>query len=229
MSTSSSWWNWSRRHKWLLLLLATIALLIISPIPQVYDSQDNIITPLTATVLLAVTFGTAEKPKTIGCLTALILAWLVVSVLTEGSGLFSGLSLAAPLLFMVVLLAIFILLARWLIRVTFIDLEVLCAAICGYLLIGILWTGFYAVIMREIDPQAMISISNAPVTLGDLLYFSYTTLTTTGFGDILPKNPIVRMCAVMEAIVGIFYNTIVIARFVGLYGIRSYGPGAPSN
>ncbi len=227
MNKGSSW-DWVRKHKWLLLLIGITALLVISPISEVYDRQDNIISPLTAIVLLAVTLGTAEKARTIWCFSILTLVWLVISTLTEGSGLFAKQSLVAPLLFMVLLLAIFILLARWLIRAVLIDAEVLCAAICGYLLIGILWTGFYAVITVA-DPNALVSISKSPIAVGDLLYFSYTTLTTTGFGDIIPRNPVVRMCTVLEAIVGIFYNTIVIARFVGLYGLKNYGPGASSN
>lgn len=234
MIMSLSWWNWGRKHKWLLLLLSIVALLVVSPISEVYDRRDNIITPLTATVLLAVTLGTAERARTIWSLNIVIVIWFITSVLTDGSGLFAGPSVVAPLIFMVLLVAILVLLARWLVQVVFIDLEVLCAAVCGYLLLGILWTGFYALIMREIDSKALVSVSNSPVTVGDLLYFSYTTLTTTGFGDILPRNPIVRMCAVMEAIVGIFYNTIVIARFVGLYGLKPYSPAerepeAPSN
>jgi len=217
-------WHWIRRHKWLLLLIGITCLLVVSPISEIYARRDDVISPLTAGVLLAVTMGTAEKPRTIWCFSLLILAWLSISVLTEGSGLFAQESLVAPILFMILLMAIFALLVRWLIRVVRIDMEVLCAAICGYLLVGILWTGFYALIMVA-DNHALTSTTNAQIDLGDLLYFSYTTLTTTGFGDILPKNPIMRMCAVVEAIVGIFYNTIVIARFVGLYGIKPVSSG----
>jgi hypothetical protein len=46
------------------------------------------------------------------------------------------------------------------------------------------------------------------------------TLTTTGYGDIVPRGSEVRMFAVIEAMVGLFYNTIVIARFVSLYGVK---------
>jgi membrane protease YdiL (CAAX protease family) len=201
-------------------------LLVISPIPEVYDQQDNFITPLTTLAFLAVIFGTAERKTTVALLSLLTLAWLVISIATDGSGLFAGLSLLAPVLFMVLLVAIFVLLARWLIRASNINMEVLCAAICGYLLLGILWMCLYALvatmigIVRPHDPPAFVSSDSSRITFSDLLYFSYTTLTTTGFGDIVPHAPIIKMLAVMEAIVGVFYNTIVIARFVGLYGIR---------
>ncbi len=221
-------WLWVREHKWMLLLFGTIALVVISPVSEIYDRQDNVISPLTAILLWAVTFGASESRQTVLTFSALILVWLIISIMTDGSGLFTSQTLIAPILFMVLLLAVFIQLARWLIRAVHINTEVLCAAICGYLLIGILWTCLYAVLIST-DKNALVSASGAKVALGDLLYFSYTTLTTTGFGDILPKNPVVRMLTVLEAIVGIFYNTIVIARFVGLYGIKISGPGAPSN
>jgi hypothetical protein len=218
-------WTWLRLHKWRLLLLAMVTLLAISPISEVYDRQDNLITPPTALVFLAVVFGTARERWTIWLLSALILIWLVLSIATDGSGLFAGPSLAAPVLFMGLFLAIFTLLVRWMIRVPSIDIEVIFAAICGYLLLGILWTGFYAIagkVRMLIDPHDLgggFSSATSHLATGDLLYFSYTTLTTTGFGDIIPRGAEVRMLAVLEAMVGVFYNTIVIARFVGLYGL----------
>jgi hypothetical protein len=217
-------WTWIRGHKWKLLLGGMILLLLISPIPDVYDRQDNAITPLATVIFLAVIFGTAERKLMTWLLVALTLIWFVISVATEGSGLFAGPSLLAPLLFMVLLVAIFLLLARWLVRAVHVNAEVLCAAVCGYLLLGVLWTGFYAtaekarVLLNQ--PGAFGSATPLPLSLSDLLYFSYTTLTTTGYGDIIPRGAEVRMLAVMEAMVGLFYNTIVIARFVGLYGIR---------
>jgi len=235
---NASSWTWVRGYKWRLLLLGMVSLLMISPIRVVYDQQDNLITPLTAVVFIAVIFGTAERKKTTWALTAFTLVWLVISIATEGSGLFSGpnpgQSLLAPVLFMVLLIAIFTLLARWMIRVVHINTEVLCAAICGYFLLGILWTDLYAIV-KTVDirihpngPAPFVSTTASEITLGDLLYFSYTTLTTTGFGDIIPRAPMVRMLAVMEAIVGVFYNTIVIARFVGLYGLKVQGPASLS-
>jgi hypothetical protein len=133
-----------------------------------------------------------------------------------------------------ILVYIFILLAQWLIRAVYIDREVLCAAVCGYLVLGVLWTGLYRAITIA-DPRALV-LPDDPTAMprvSDLLYFSYTTLTTLGLGDILPKNAVVRMLCVMEAIAGTFYNTIIIARFVGLYGMKTttgpQNPGQPDD
>jgi uncharacterized membrane protein len=221
--------RWIGVHKWRLLLVGMTSLLLISPISEVYDEQDNLITPLVAGFFAAVTFGTAERNRTTWLLNALTLLWVVISIATPGSGLFSGQSLLAPILFMILLMAVFVLLARWMIRAVHINTEVLCAAVCGYLLLGILWTGFYAFIdtVRSLthNPDAFVSPITSKLAVGDWLYFSYATLTTTGYGDIVPRGPEVRMVAVLEAMVGLFYNTIVIARFVGLYGLKAQDMG----
>jgi hypothetical protein len=221
--------KWMGQHKWLLLLCGIVALLIISPISEVYDRRDDVITPMVAAVLLAVVYGLVKSRATLLFLVVLIFSWFITSVLTDGSGLFAGRSILAPVLFMVLLITIFVLLARWLTHAVYVNQEVLCAAICGYLLLGILWAGLYRAIVIA-DPRALVAGDGSHIvpTVSDLLYFSYTTLTTTGFGDYLPKNAVVRMLCVMEAIVGTFYNTIIIARFVGLYGMNPSTPVTPA-
>jgi hypothetical protein len=104
-------------------------------------------------------------------------------------------------------------------RVTTINAEALCAAVCGYLILGLFWTGIYALV-QSVHPHAIASPDSSRLQHGDLIYFSYTTLTTTGFGDLVPKNSFARMWAVIEAVAGTFYNAIVIARFVTLYGFK---------
>ena len=87
-----------------------------------------------------------------------------------------------------------------------------------------MWTGFYAtvaklrILLHRPDPFS--SLAEGHLKLSDLLYFSFTTLTTTGYGDIIPRGAEVRMLAVIEAMVGLFYNTIVIARLVGLQAVK---------
>jgi hypothetical protein len=54
--------------------------------------------------------------------------------------------------------------------------------------------------------------------VGVLVYFSFSTLATIGYGDVLPVHPLARMISVFEAVTGMFYNAVVIARLVALYG-----------
>lgn len=84
-------------------------------------------------------------------------------------------------------------------------------SICVYLLIGF----FFAFIYSAMDLETGIGFK-----IGDFynyVYFSFITLTTTGFGDIVPRHGITKMIASLEAITGSIYLAVVVARLVGLH------------
>jgi hypothetical protein len=60
---------------------------------------------------------------------------------------------------------------------------------------------------------------------GDLMYFSMSTLTTVGYGDIAPVNPIARSLANLEALIGQLYPAIIVARIVTLYTPKNRSRG----
>jgi hypothetical protein len=65
----------------------------------------------------------------------------------------------------------------------------------------------------------------APMELMDLLYFSFSTVTTTGFGDIVPLTRLAKVAAIIESIIGQLFLAILIARLVGVYPLpRGTGP-----
>jgi hypothetical protein len=91
-------------------------------------------------------------------------------------------------------------------------------AIVVYLLLGGMWSMLYHLVALTLPnsfhlPEGL-EIGN-PAALGRLLtYFSYTTLTTTGFGDITPIRPLTRTLAMFEALTGQLYLVITLARLV---------------
>jgi hypothetical protein len=96
-----------------------------------------------------------------------------------------------------------------------VDHSVISGSICIYLLLGLIWFFFYQIIYF-FDPNAFNHPEELKTRLS-LFYFSFTTLTTVGYGDITPINPFAMTFSNMEAIIGQLYLTIVIARLVGLY------------
>jgi hypothetical protein len=89
--------------------------------------------------------------------------------------------------------------------------------ICVYLLIGFFWASFYDVVY-DLDPTAFRSLSGVDKQ-ANLIYFSFTTLTTTGYGDIAPASQVSRALANVESIMGVMYPAILIARLVSIYSI----------
>jgi voltage-gated potassium channel Kch len=94
------------------------------------------------------------------------------------------------------------------------------AAICVYLLLGYGWTFIYAV-LDELQPGSFSNLSipgkDFAGRVMQLRYFSYMTLTTVGYGDVVPASPLARTLATLEAIMGQIYLAVLIARLVGLH------------
>jgi hypothetical protein len=91
-------------------------------------------------------------------------------------------------------------------------------AIVLYLNCGLFFFTIYRLIV-VLDPGAFEGLSQAPNESGSgagLLYFSFSTLTTAGFGDIAPLNPMARNMANLESIIGQLYPATLLARLVSL-------------
>jgi len=97
----------------------------------------------------------------------------------------------------------------------------LFGAASAYLLLGVLWMFIYALV-GHFYPESF-SIAGAAVTPAplDLLYFSFTVLTSTGFGDIVPLTRQARALCVLEQLVGALFTAILIARLAGVYPPRA--------
>lgn len=95
--------------------------------------------------------------------------------------------------------------------------DVVRGGICVYLLIGFFWGLLYG-ITASVNPNAFSErIIVEQESFSRIIYFSFTTLTTLGYGDILPLTPVARMLTNLEAIVGQLYPSIFIAILVGDY------------
>ena len=93
--------------------------------------------------------------------------------------------------------------------------NVIAGAICGYLLIGLMWANFFSV-LEILQPGSFKTSENANTELSYFTYYSYVTLTTLGFGDITPITSQARSLSVLEAIAGPIYLAVLVARLVGM-------------
>ncbi len=94
-------------------------------------------------------------------------------------------------------------------------------AIAGiYVLLGLLWASAYAIVIHYDANAIFINPSNNPdgtTGFGDLVYYSLTTLTSTGYGEITPVSPAARALAMLQQIVGVLFVAILISRLTNLY------------
>ncbi len=120
---------------------------------------------------------------------------------------------------LVVVLFFIIIVLKLLIQIagsTKVDSTVILDSISGYLLMGILFT-FLSIFINRIHPFAFYFPGDGNPNPSDLMYFSFVTITTLGYGDILPILPQARSLALLIAVSGQLYLTIVIAILVGKF------------
>jgi len=99
----------------------------------------------------------------------------------------------------------------------------LSGAIVVYLLIGITWALLYSYIeLLYPNSFSFVSADDLQAKGSALFYYSFVTLTTLGYGDILPVSQFARMVAYLEAVSGVMYTAILVAGLVGHIGNQKH-------
>ena len=217
------------RHRFVILFGTLLAFYVLVPI--VHHAGDAL-HPATAPLvegalfiaLLAETVVSVSRRRTVVMVASLLgvplVALWIVNVLKGPNSLVVVLYVLAATFFAfaIWMMLLFIFASR---RVTF---NTVCASLCIYLLIGVVWALFYSAIdVLRPDAFTWTVTGRSPPVLrvgkGEtaVLYFSLATLTTLGYGDIVPTSALSRMLASLEAVVGQLYLTVLVARLVGLH------------
>jgi hypothetical protein len=90
-------------------------------------------------------------------------------------------------------------------------------ALAAYLLLGVIWSGCYRLVM-EVDAGAfnLSAVADEGSLMSKLVYFSFATLTTVGYGDVTAVDTGARSLAMLEALTGQLFPAVLIARLVSL-------------
>jgi hypothetical protein len=201
-------------------LLIVLALLFLSfPFVEEVKGGDIIVSVLLSLVLISAVIAVANRGLTLVVAVLLMIPaiagrWINhfrPDLVPPAVFLVSGLLLVA---FVVVNLLSFVL------RAPSVNTEVLCASISAYLMLGLIWTMAYWLVDQLTPGGAFSFNTNAgkqSMNGFNAFYFSFITLSTVGYGDITPLSRIARWLAALEAMTGLLYVTVLIARLVSLY------------
>jgi Ion channel len=169
---------------------------------------------LTSVMLISGAAAVADKPRTV----------LIVSVITGATLLVRWASWLFPTPTLAVWGEIFTLatlgilsyvILRLVLRRGPITTNRIQGAIAVYLLLGLTWAHAYGLVTLW-HPGAFTGAVDDPGPLRWTYYYSFVTLTTMGYGDIMPVHPLARALAVLEALTGQLYLAIMLARLVSL-------------
>lgn len=199
----------------LLLLLSIVFLFIIGP--AIYNETENVfIVAVFYTILVFSGIYAADYKKVIfrillnvGTLSIIIL-WLDVFLLTEALRFLTFISIS------IVLILITWALINHIAWSKIVNADILLSAINGYLLLGIVGTLAFRTILIY-NPNALSIVLTEGEGVNDLIYFSFVTLSTLGYGEITPISPGARAVSMILSIAGPLYLTILIALLVGKF------------
>jgi hypothetical protein len=226
------------RWRFTILLGTLLALLLIAPV--VLETLEEAAPRATALVILlmsvalclAATFAVSGRHSTVLfvlCLAIPVVLLDLVSVfvlLARFSFIRNG---VRAVFFGYVIVALL-----WhLFRTRQITVDTISASLCVYLVLGALWANVFAMIELAmpgsiVDSTSSAAISDEGIQSMRMLYFSYVTLSTVGYGDIVPKGTLARMCAVTEAMMGQGYLLVMVSRLVSIQVSQTMAPAEPS-
>ncbi len=226
-----------RPHKFLTLLVALLLLAVLDPLVPGKRIAAAVFDLSLCLVFVAGIFAVSRRRRlfllalTLG-VPALIATWVIGRAEGPGDAVGDALvvgRLAVQLLFLGFVVGRVLYEVMQGERVT---TDRLCGAMCVYLLLGVIWTLLYSMIL-QLQPGAFAgelldrASQGGPDSLhaqfSVMAYYSFVTLSTLGYGDILPVSVAARTFSWLEAVTGQLYLAVLIARLVGLHIAHARG------
>jgi hypothetical protein len=201
------------RRRYTILFYTLLLTMVAAPLFAAFGLTGALIELFLAANLLAAVVPVStgkDRPVLVIIVTAVwlarsVTAWFdhpALSAITLGLWTLIGLFAAAGAL-------------RFAMNATQIDAEHLYAALSAYLLAGIFFGLFYWV-LEQIGPGTFTATGE--FSRMSALYFSFVTLATLGYGDIVPRTDVARGVAILEGVGGQLFLAVMVARLVSLYG-----------
>ena len=208
-----------RARRFAYLAKSLLLLILAYPYLEVDIPGQIMLTVITIFVMISLVVAVSDRKRDIIIALCLALPWFASLIINfplfenARSILVRKEIVFAVLLFSYTTFNIF----THLLRTREVTSEILFSSVCVYLLIGLTWAALY-ILIEYIYPGSFIDASTTlPINAPRFLFFSYVTLTTTGYGTLLPASDPARSLALVEAIFGQLYLAILVARLVGLH------------
>jgi hypothetical protein len=198
-----------------IIMWLLIAVTLLSPIADAHPRVGaTLILPVLFSVLAGASFA-GNKRIIVAVALPITGLWMIARLMEElsnGHHFYDGLSHFVGLgLSCAILWALFDRLGG----VSELTSSVIAQAFITYIIIAIAFSQLYWIV-NEISPHAF-NPAILTTQSSALLYFSMITLSSVGYGDVVPVNPFVRLIAALESMTGVFFIAVVVARLVAAY------------
>jgi hypothetical protein len=207
----------STKYKMFNFMVSLIVLLILSAVLEGTKYGYLILNIASTIVFISGVYAAGRNKRSVLILILLGLPWFLSEwVFTESSE-----TIFASVLFFLYITGTII---NHILHSEKVSTDTLYGAVCVYLLLGLLWASIYS-FLEHLSPGIIFVTNNSDVigtlTANELIYYSYTTLTTLGYGDVTSFTPEGRIISVLEAIVGQLFLAFLVARLVAIYTLHA--------
>lgn len=211
----------STKYKMFNFMVSIVLLLLLSAVLEGTKYGYYVLNIASNLVFLLGVYAVGRNKRTIIFLLLLGLPW----VFSDWIFISSTQSIFASILYFFMVTSI---LFNHILKAKDVTPDTLYGAICVYLLLGLLWMTLYGCIEYFSPGAVFVSGTlgiDGDISTNELIYYSYTTLSTLGYGDITSTTPLGRMLSVLEAIAGQLFIAVLIARLVSLYTAKALQKG----
>lgn len=205
-------------HRMFWLLVALILTLVVSPIIDMYGEASHRLYLVILTTVLMISAVHAASVSRFGRVIGVVLAaiWVLLAWFRLLSDTLNA-TMWSDIALMVLLFYVLAILIGRTVSLKETNFDSLCGAVAAYFLIAAAWAVSYRVIEVVVPGSFSIPGQSLGSVGSHWLYYSLTTITTLGYGDITPVSPFARIWSTLEASAGVLYIALLIARLLSLY------------
>ena len=203
------------RDRYLFLLISLLSLILIIPLFEGIVELTTLLDIFITGIFLASLYAISQKGQSLRIAVGLLLPVVAGMWLTYFVHI-PYLRLVADCCAILFFAFTIILILSSLLREYEITLDVIYGAVVVYLLMALMWAFMFDVIESLRPGSYQITASPAHGTRVHFIYYSFVTITTVGYGDILPVSLTARAFSIVEMVVGQVYLVVLIARLVGI-------------
>jgi len=198
------------------LFLAQLAVIAVAPIAFRTERGQVLLNLVDAIILLAAAAAVGRTTVSFGFAVVMACATMLLQFFAahhDDHELWTLYMVCLAGYYVIVL----VLLLAYVFRRDVMTMDKLWGAAATYMLLGLAWAVVYALVQHHVPASFAIGGTTRNLDGADLLYFSFTVLTSTGFGDIVPVHHPAKTVVVFQQIVGTLYVAILIARLIDAY------------
>jgi len=218
----NSRWFWLRR-RFIFLLAMLLFMLGVVPFLQGFSGLRTLFNAFLSAVLVSAVYALSQKIRHLA-IAAVLAIPMLISIWSDYFVQSNALFLTGRICGVLFLAFTIFHILRHIFQEQEVTRDTIAGAAAVYLLLGVMWAFVYSVLERLQPGSFAISAVQTQGEQNIFIYFSFVTITTLGYGDIMPVTYLAGSLAILEAVVGQLYLVVLVAWLVGMYVSKKSKP-----